>query len=250
MALFHDWSLPPPPIELLNGAALFLDFDGTIIPTAEEPGAIFIGATLHALLDELHRRHAGRIAIVSGRSLAEIRQRLPGHDIVIVGSHGLEIGWPDGRRLTYAPPPDVSRLKKELQALQEAHPGILIEEKPFGVAIHFRRAARAEAACLKCASQLALRENLFLQPGKMVFELKPLGANKGTAVEALMREPIMRGHAPIFIGDDDSDEPGFAAAARLRGAGVLVGEPRRTSATYLLSDVTNVLDWLKAKEPA
>ena len=123
--------------------------------------------------------------------------------------------------------------------------GVMVEEKPFGVAIHYRLAPDAEADCRKIAGEIAASEGYTLQPGKKVFELKYDPASKGDVVRALMREPPMKDARPVFIGDDQTDEAGFTAAHDLSGAGILVGPPRPTTAIYRLCSVTEALRWLE-----
>jgi trehalose 6-phosphate phosphatase len=136
-------------------------------------------------------------------------------------------------------------LRAQISGLKLLHPGILVEEKPFGLALHFRSAPEAEADCLALAGNLAAQTGLVLQTGKKVIELRQGGADKGTAVLALMARPPMAGGRLVFVGDDDTDEAGFAAASLLGGAGVLVGPARPTAASYQLTSVGQTLDWLE-----
>jgi trehalose 6-phosphate phosphatase len=137
-----------------------------------------------------------------------------------------------------------------LNALAQRYPGVVIERKPFGFAIHYRLSPEAEASCYDFAAHIAKDTGLALQPGKMVVELKAANANKGRAVESFMREPPMTGTRPIFVGDDETDEAGFAMAALLGGAGVLVGATRSTAAVYQLPGVNEALTWLGAASRA
>jgi trehalose 6-phosphate phosphatase len=113
-----------------------------------------------------------------------------------------------------------------------------------GAALHFREAPEAEQACRAAATHVAASTGMQVQPGKMVFEIKPAGGNKGTAIRSLMEDPRNAGCRPVFIGDDLTDEHGFAVVRDLGGAGVLVGEERATAATYRLQDVPRVHRWL------
>lgn len=248
MPIDDDWRLPTPPSALLRDAALFLDFDGTIVSLAARPDAIQVDDDLKQLMQTLHRILNGRVAIISGRPVAEIRHYLQNDEIVVAGSHGLELSWPDGSAWTLSPPPELVHLNAELESLATHYPGILIEKKPFGVAIHYREAPEAQEMCRQRAIDLSQRTGLRLQTGKMVFELKAPGADKGTAIDKLMSAPPMLGYMPIFLGDDDTDEAGFSAVERMGGAGILIGPMRRTAASYALPDVHNAIAWLKTVE--
>jgi trehalose 6-phosphate phosphatase len=236
--------LPSPPASLLAGASLFLDFDGTLVHIADRPDAVVVDARLDALMERLNRALHGRLAIISGRALAEIDALLARGRFAIGGSHGLELRWPGGRLTTPTPPAGLKDIVAAMHALRADHPAVVVEEKPFGAALHYRQAPAAEEACRALAARLAQGEGLSLQTGKMVFEIKAAGQDKGSALRALMEDPALAGTTPIFIGDDDTDEAGFRAAAALGGAGILVGPPRTTAARYRLDDVAATHDWL------
>lgn len=235
-----------PPTDLLDRTSLFLDFDGTLVDIVERPDAVVVDAPLAMLMEELADRLQGRLAIISGRPRAEI-DALFGHCAFAVGgSHGLELRWPDGRSRAPEPPANLPRLIARLRQAATRYPGTLVEEKPFGVALHYRAAPQHEGACRHLAQALAEESGLSLQPGKMVFELRMRGADKGAALAALLDEPPMRGTLPIFVGDDLTDEDAFRTARQRGGAGVLVGPARATAALYRLADVTAVRSWLEA----
>jgi trehalose 6-phosphate phosphatase len=229
-------ALSTPPAALLAGASMFLDFDGTLVEIAERPDAVAVDARLRALIGCLTERLDGRVAIISGRAAADIRTLFGDVPIAIAGSHGIELCWPDGRIETPDRP----------AALRERHPGILIEDKPFGAALHYRQAPEAEEEARALAERLARDHGLALQPGKMVVEIQLHGHDKGAALRAFMAEPLMEGTRPVFIGDDITDESAFAAARSLNGFGILVGPPRATEALYGLAGVAQSLDWLDA----
>jgi trehalose 6-phosphate phosphatase len=239
-------TLPPPPPELLEGAALFLDFDGTLIELAAAPDAIEVPPRLGLLLGRLRDRLDGRVAIVSGRALAELQRYVPAADIAFSGSHGLELQLADGTRLPLDPPPGLDDVRERVRGFAGARPGLLVEDKPVGVALHYRQAPAEARPVADFMEKLAREERLVVQRGNMVVELRPPGADKGDAVRAFMREPLFRGARPVFVGDDLTDEHAFAAAAGMDGAGVLVGPARETVARYRLPSVAAVAQWLEA----
>ncbi len=238
--------MPTPEIELLDDASLFLDFDGTLVEIAAHPNAVVVGDRLRLLLARLSARLPGRLAIISGRPIIQLQQLLGATTLAFAGSHGVEIRWPDGTVSEPERPDALGPVIQEITRLQKAHSGIVIERKPFGVAIHYRGEPQAEGACRRLATALAASSGLVLQSGKMVFELRAPGADKGGALKNLASSPGMSGTRPVFIGDDDTDEAAFIAAADLGGAGILVGPPRPTAAQYRLDDVPATLAWLAA----
>lgn len=242
-------ALPAPP-PIATGTALLLDFDGTLVELADRHDAIVVDDGLRALLPRLTDALAGRVAIVSGRPADEIVAYLhldpaaPG--IGIAGSHGLEHVWPDGRRDVPDPPLALDRAIAALEAAVAAHPGTVIERKPFGAALHYRQAPDAATACDAIAERIAAETGLQLQRGKMVCELKLGGKDKGDAVRGFLAHPPFAGTRPLFVGDDLTDEAGFRAATAAGGAGVLVGGREGTAARWSLADVGAVRAWLGA----
>lgn len=239
--------LPPPPPDLLHGAALFLDFDGTLVEIAERPDAIVVDPALPRLLPALSDVLGGRLAIVSGRAVDEIVHYLaldpatPG--IAVAGSHGAERLAADGTRHRPAPPAAVAATRATLEAGARDIDGVLVEAKPYGVALHYRLAPAAQAACEALAAATARAYGLELQRGKMVYELRLAGIDKGDAVRALLTAMLAPAR-PVFVGDDLTDEAGFAAAQALGGTGVLVGARMPSVARCALPGVPDVIAWL------
>ena len=231
---------PPPPIELLRGASLFLDFDGTLVDLAPTPDAVRVSSELADLLSRLQRCLDGRLAILTGRAAAEVGNLLGPVELAVGGHHGLESR---GGQIVERPEM-LDSVVSDLRQLEIEYPGVLVEDKPLGVALHYRQAPHAEDACRSAVQAAARRSGLEIQPGKMVFELKPQGANKGDALGAMMAEPPFAGSRPVFIGDDLTDEPAFEAAQDMGGAGILVGDRAPTSARFALASVDEALAWL------
>ncbi len=235
---------PDPPLSLLDNAALFLDFDGTLVELAEAPDAIRVSPGLAPLLERLLKRLEGRLALVTGRSIGGLERHLSCSGIAVSGSHGLELRLADGRVLPVPVRHDLGPARERLGRLAQEVPGLLVEDKPFGVALHYRRAPEQAGRVADMMTALEGQSGLEVQKGKMVIELRPPGADKGDAVRAFMMEPDFAGARPLFIGDDMTDEHAFAAAADLGGAGILVGPPRPTAAKWRLNNVAAVTDWL------
>lgn len=236
--------LPPPPPDLLDGAALFLDFDGTLVELAETPDSIRVAPWLPDLLHRLWQRLDGRLAIVSGRSLANLELHLPLSGVAFSGSHGLELRLPGGTSLPLSVPIGLEEVHEQVRRFAAGRTGLLVEEKPAGIALHYRLAPAERTEAESFMSALAQARGWQVQRGHMVIELRPTGATKGDALRAFMTEPEFTGARPVFVGDDLTDEHGFEAAARLGGAGVLVGPTRETAASYRLPSVAAVADWL------
>lgn len=234
-------ALPPPPADWAawQPVALFLDFDGTLVDIAETPNAIRIPDDLPRRLADLDARVGGRLALITGRSLVDIRSHLGPVSVMVVGSHGAEHG---------DTPAEATMLSRDAAAaiatLAARWPGLLVETKPHGVAIHYRQEPDAGPAVLTVMDDIAEREELAVRRGKMVVELGPAQANKGRAVARLMAEPRYAGATPLFIGDDITDEDGFVAVAAAGGHGILVGAPRPTAAHFRLENTQEVYTWL------
>lgn len=236
----------PPPLSRLAPASLFLDFDGTLVELAEAPGAIAVPLGLKPLLDRLAERLEGRLAIVSGRAIDDLQVHLGPSAAVLSGSHGAELLYADGRRVPVSVPPGLAGAREEVRRFAAGSAGLLVEEKPAGIALHYRLAPERERAVDAFIEAVAGDRGLAIQRGKMVAELRPHGADKGAALRRLMAELPFAGARPVFVGDDLTDEHAFEAAAALGGAGVLIGPPRPTAAQWRLDDVAAVTAWLEA----
>ena len=236
-------TLSPPP-GTLDGAALFLDFDGTLVELAETPDAIRVSPELPQLLARLGERLQGRLAIVSGRAIRDLERYLSCRGLAVSGSHGLELRLTDGSFVPLAAPRGLDHARERIGRFAGSVPGLLVEEKPFSIAIHYRRAPDREPQVRAFMDGLAAATGLVVQQGKMVTELRPAVADKGDAVRAFMAEPPFAGARPLFVGDDLTDEDAFRAAAELGGGGVLVGTSRATAASWRLDDVAAVAGWL------
>jgi len=236
----------PPPLDPV-GCALFLDLDGVLAPIVARPTDVGPDRRRTAILRGLSERLGRRLAIVSGRTLAEVSVITEDAVSAIAGVHGLQRRTVLGDEINAVPDPGLDDAVAVFKALARAQPELLVEEKGLSVALHYRAHPAACEAVREVARRLEAATRLVLQEGDMVAELRTAGADKGQAIDAFMAEWPFTGARPIFVGDDLTDEDGFMAAAAAGGYGVLVGSPgRQTLARYRLADVPAVLDWLEA----
>ena len=234
--------MPPP---LRRNQALFLDFDGTLVDIAPAPGMVRVTAELPRLLSELTGRLDGAVAVVSGRPLDELGRMLAPFAGAMAGQHGLERRRRDGRVIRCAAEPALGRIRPPLAGFAARHDGVLLEDKGGSLALHYRQAPPLGAICRVLARRAARASGGALEAveGKMVIELMPRSGGKGRAIEAFFAETPFRGRVPVFVGDDTSDEAGFAAVDRLGGVSVRVGGGA-TTARHRLGTVVDVLAWL------
>lgn len=233
---------------LAGRVAVFLDVDGTLVPHEARPDDVAIDGPLRALLERLREATAGALALISGRSMADIDRLFSPARFALAGQHGAERRSVDGTLHFHAP--FSSRLREVSAALQRfvnGHPGLLLEEKGASLALHYRAVpALAAAAEDEMRRSLeALGDGFELQGGKFVFEVKPGGRDKGTAIAEFMAEAPFAGRRPVFVGDDLTDEFGFALVNRLGGDSVKVGAGP-TAARWRLDDAEAVRQWLAA----
>jgi trehalose 6-phosphate phosphatase len=243
-------TLPFPSAGLLEGSSLFLDLDGTLLDIVDRPEDVRADESLRAMLGDLAERLDGRLAVISGRSLEQIDGILGdiASDLALSGSHGCEHRW-KGVLARPVRPQSLDHVAERMRAFAEGRQGVLVEEKSYGVALHYRLNPEVESQARELAGALATEFDLYLQRGKMMVELRVAGGDKGQAIHRLMSRPPMKGTRPIFIGDDVTDEPGFTAARELGGHGVLVGPPRATAADHRIASPTDLRNWLAAAVP-
>jgi len=240
-------NLPTPPSRI-HKPALFLDLDGVLAPLAETPEAVVPHPRRSRVLRQALARFGGRVAIVSGRTIAEIDRIAEASAASASGVHGLERRAADGSLHRVEAAPAVRDVVAAFETFARTRPGIIVEDKAVSAGLHYRGAPSQAGAAVALAERLAVETGLTLQAGNLVVELKTPGASKGTALTAFMQESPFAGAVPIMLGDDLTDEDGFRAAEALGGFGVLVGPVRETAARYSLPDVRAVLAWLNAVE--
>ncbi len=221
-------SLPVP----VDGWAVFLDIDGTLLDIAATPGAVDVPEGLPDDLVALSQKVDGALALVTGRSLDFVDAAFPGHTFHVAGLHGAE--WRDsaGRRFSCAQKPGLGAAKRLLEEKAADWPGVLVEDKGAAFAAHFRLVPQLETTVRGFMESLArgLGERWHLQAGKCVVEIRPAGGDKGAAVERFLGAPPFSGRRPLAVGDDITDEAMFAAVNRFGGLSVRVGRAMRPSA--------------------
>jgi trehalose 6-phosphate phosphatase len=239
---FESLALPPLP-QRGDRWALYLDLDGTLAHLAPHPGQVRLEPELQALLARLGHRLDGALCILSGRPRQQLKALLGGvPSLCMVGSHGAEA--PEGM-----PQAGDSRELDSMRAAVEADiadlPGVWIETKPFGFALHFRQQpSAADALRQRVAAHLPAYAGLRALEGACVIEIMLAGHDKGTALARLAASPRFRQRLPVVLGDDVTDEDAFVAAEALAGFGVCVGMRRPTAARYGLPCVTLTHTWL------
>lgn len=227
--------------------ALFLDVDGSLLDIAHRPDAVHVAPDLCDILARLGTALDGALALISGRSIADLDRLFSPMVLPMAGQHGLERRDADGRRSQPpAHPVGFAAAEAALAEFVTAHPGTRLERKSHALALHFREAPKvAHAARAAAAAAAALTHPpLTVTTGKMVVELRVGGADKGAAIRALLDTPPFRGRRPVFVGDDVTDEDGFAAVNALNGESILVGE-RPTQARWRISSAGALRMWLR-----
>lgn len=235
---------PPPPL-LDNACALFLDVDGTLLEFASRPELVELP---HGALDTIGRisdRLAGAIALVSGRPLRELDALFAPLQLPAAGLHGQEFRGAEAPD-TGGNGDALATLRREAALLAERHPGIVVEDKGANLALHWRMSPEGEAPLRALAEEhVSLLPGYRLQPGDHVVELVPADVDKGRAVHTLMAQAPFKGRTPVFVGDDLTDEYGFAAAHAAAGWSVLVGTRESSCARYALPGPEAVHGWLR-----
>ena len=226
--------LPP-----IATAALLLDLDGTLLDIAPTPGSVVVPPGLISSLRALRARLDGALAVVTGRPVEQVEALLGDAVPTIAGEHGGAIRHAADEPLDRVelPAPSETWFAAGMR-IAAVHPGVTMERKAKGFVLHYRAAPAVGPALGEAMAALVAGSDRFvILPARKAWELRPRGADKGTAVELLMRRAPFVGRLPVFIGDDVTDEDGMAAARRLGGVGLRVAEAFR--------DPAGVRAWLR-----
>lgn len=236
---------PPPRLADIVPAALFLDFDGTLVDFADHPDGVVPPVEVVPVLRSWHERLDGALAIVSGRDIDRIDRFLTPLKLPVAGAHGMMRRRADGTVQTSAIDPQaLSHIGEQLDRFAGENPGTLVERKQHSVALHFRRVPHlqgdADQAMTAAISHVA---GFSILRGKMVVEARSSTTGKDRAIAAFMQEPPFAGRIPVFAGDDVTDEDGFEAVNRMRGVTIKVGQGE-TDAGHRLADPEALHRWL------
>jgi trehalose 6-phosphate phosphatase len=232
----------------LKRIAILLDVDGTILDIAPTPREVFVPHSLRDTLARLWERSNGAIAFVSGRPVSELDLIFSPLQLPTIGGHGAEI------RISAGKPPTPPRLplldpdvKRKFAAIAEGGPGIILEDKGYSLALHYRLAPEKERVVREAAANICASlagASIELLPGKLVVEVKQTGVTKATAVRELMAYAPFAGRRPIFIGDDVTDLSVFAILPDFDGISIGVGR-RVPGIDFCFEKPADVRHWLE-----
>jgi trehalose 6-phosphate phosphatase len=232
-----------PPVK--ENSALLLDIDGTILDMARAPDAVVVPDDLKSTLSRLADELRGAVAFVSGRSLATIDRLFAPLSLATIGCHGAEVRGVDGiARAQTGPLSDTVR--SLFRKLAEDHPGVLLEDKIYALALHYRLAPEAKPvldAEMEKHQALFIAENVFIQHGKAVIDARPVGIDKGVGVRALADQKPFRGRRLVFGGDDTTDLDVFRILPELGGRGFSVGR-KFPGVDFVFPNPRAVRQWL------
>lgn len=230
---------------------LFLDYDGTLCPIAKTPEEAILPEDIRALLKELSKINNIKIAIISGRSLEDIKKMTRINNIYYAGNHGLEIEGPNINFRFHTTPMYnviIDCLKNKLNSQLYPIRGALVEDKRITISVHYRLVDKKHKALVKKIFFNAVAPYMHLKimkisSGKKVFEIKPLvNWNKGKCVLWLLKK--ISNAMPVYIGDDLTDEDAFKEIRKI-GCAICVGKQKISHAQYYVKNTSEVSIFLK-----
>lgn len=230
----------------LHASCFFLDIDGTLVDFHDRPDAVHVTSAIKDVVLKLLGATSGAVALISGRSLADIDRLFSPMKIAASGQHGIERRDCGGRYFGNGEVFfDGDRLAEKFTALSRQYPGLILENKGLSLAVHYRAVPHLEMAVKEMMGRILdeLEDGFELLFGKMVVEIRPAGKNKGTAVAEFMQEYPFSGRVPVFIGDDVTDECAFDMVNERGGYSVKVGGGP-SAAHWRLADTRAVLQWI------
>ena len=237
---------------------LFLDYDGTLAPIAKSPDRAVISYKTKNLLKKLSAKPNYKLAIISGRGLKDIKRMVGLKNVIYAGNHGFEI---EGPKIKFSNPVSsdykigLKKIKKDLKKKLSSVKGILLEDKGFSLALHYRLVKKELIPRVKTIFQETITHHLVknkirVKPGKMVLEIRiAVDWDKGKVVLWLLaREKFShknkKSFIPIYIGDDLTDENAFNALKN-KGLTVVVSKATDSSAQFYLKNAKEVSKFLK-----
>ncbi|MFH1037765.1 MAG: trehalose-phosphatase [PVC group bacterium] len=252
-SLLRNWGAVSDRISRGRVVLLCFDYDGTLTPIVESPEAALLPDETRDLLRSLSRHPRYRPAVVSGRSLREVRSLVGLDKLIYAGNHGLEL---EGDSLQFVHPgaraarPVIGKAAECLRRELAEIAGARVEDKGLSLSVHFRRVARGELdrtvrIIMDITRGPVSRGEVKVSCGKKVIEIRPpVDWDKGGIVNWLARE-IVRGQVKdavltVYTGDDRTDEDAFRA---IGDAGITIrvgGADGHSAARYYLEDVSRV----------
>jgi len=249
--LFEDWEYIQTRIQQAQNLFLFLDYDGTLTPIVSRPELALCPSQVKKHLEELRDLPRVYLAIISGRSIEDVREKVGVSGIVYVGNHGLEIENPAGRHKKILAPARKRELKRITQNLQNSLkkiPGILFEDKGPILSVHYRNVPQKffrQVPQIVEAELEQWRNRWKMASGKKVLEIRPnINFNKGKAVKEILKTFPSQQLLPIYLGDDQTDEDAFRVL-KGQGISVFVGMGKLSSgADFFLKSPDEVQEFL------
>jgi trehalose 6-phosphate phosphatase len=231
----------------LRAVAVLLDVDGTILDMAITPSSVVVTDSLRSVLDHLHARCEGALALVSGRLIRNLDALFAPLRLPAIGGHGAEMrlaagGTTQMRRAAVIG----SSLRELICAAAASDPRIIVEDKGTSLAVHYRLAPQLGPTLKTKVAAILDRvgsRGLEIMEGQAVLEIKPIGFSKGEAVLELMKHPPFAHRKPVFVGDDTTDETVFKVLPSLDGIGYSVERPM-AGASGVFDSPRDVRRWL------
>jgi len=234
---------------------IFLDYDGTLADFAPTPDEIYPDQQLIDLLMRLINHPGIQPAVISGRRLAHIRSLIPLQGILLAGTYGVEILEPSGKQIHRVRfesiRPTLEDLKPRWLELVRTHPDIYLEDKEWSLALHAKYLDSDNADKVLEQARKYTRTDDFptelfrVLGGHKFLEIAPRVANKGSTVRYILTRYPLKGHIPIYIGDDDKDEEAFEVIIKNSGVAIKVGpQPFDTIAQLRLASPQTVREFL------
>lgn len=236
---------------------IFLDFDGTLVPIVDTPDKAMLPNKIKILLKKIVDNPMLKLALISGRAIKDIKNKIGLESIIFSGNHGLEI---EGPKINFKPMVSqrykviMERIKNELEQRIHLINGAFIEDKGLSLSLHYRLVSKGQIPLLKTIFHEAIiayliKNKIRIKPGKMVLEVRPpVEWDKGKVVLWLLSRQIFALNKdnilPIYIGDDLTDEDAFKVLRR-KGLTVLVGQPGNSNADYYLKNTEEVAEFLR-----
>lgn len=238
---------------LSSQATIFIgtDFDGTLAPLQPHADDVSLPAGTKAVLQQLMTCPGIILAVISGRSLADVRRRVDLPGILYAGNHGLEMIGPDGKTMladgAAEAGPALRDVLAELTPALERFPGVWIEDKQLTLSVHYRQAEESCYAEVEHCVKSTVRDPLLtIRPGKRIWEVRPaIEWHKGSALRRFMAQCRVTAAATAFLGDDASDVDAFRELPG--GWTFIVGDDLRATARVRLcdpSDSAAFLGWM------